>query len=43
MKSLNERFTDEEWIELLKYKGKRTWHDAIIYFFSERYDKEIEG
>ena len=30
MKHLRETFTDEEWEELKKNKGKRSWHQYIM-------------
>ena len=30
MKNVNVTFTDEEHAELLKVKGKNSWHDFII-------------
>jgi len=30
MKSINETFTDEEFKQLQKTKGKQSWHDFIL-------------
>lgn len=32
MKTLNESFTDEEFAELKKAKGKLSWHSYILLF-----------
>lgn len=29
-KTLNESFTDQEWIIIMKAKGKRTWHEFLL-------------
>jgi len=40
MKNLNEKFTDEEFEELQKIKGDRSWREAILDEFEVEEDEE---
>ncbi len=36
MKSINDKFEDNEWEELNKAKGSMTWHDFIMTLVKEK-------
>jgi hypothetical protein len=35
MRTINEKFTDEEFQELIEIKNGDSWHDAILKHFRE--------
>jgi predicted CopG family antitoxin len=36
MKTINETFTDEEYLKLKENKGKKSWHDFIMQLVEEK-------
>ena len=44
MKTVNETFTDEEHLNLKKFKGKKlSWHDFILLMFVHCKEAEKKG
>lgn len=43
MRTLNERFTDEEFARLKRKKGDRSWHDAILEEFGATQEAIMDG
>ena len=42
MKTINEKFTDEEYENLKKVKDKKSWHDFIYSLVKKKNGSDIE-